>query len=699
MATEIPKRAGAPSGAERPRDSSNPNSDHKRDSSVKFRLIWLSDGIAELEKRFQQTFTNLRRTFNSIDKFSDVNQCVDLLTTVSDARVLMIVSGTLGQQIVPFVHDFSQLNFIFIFTRSKAQHESWTGDWPKIRGVFVDFDLMCQGVEQSTRTALPPSKDAARGGSPLRNSEQSQADRQRELEQTLIKATEREVRKSLASEGAMGRLEHSLAQTLQKHVTAKQVDAHAIPGLLGELKKALVDVIAHQQQQSPALLEDLVKRSVLDALRNQPSIASTLGTTIRLANHRKPITIATVREVKIAVDLKQTCVDAALRQQRQTVVNDKRLRDLVQQWATVASMDELTDKIKTHGRNDLERAWLLFCWICQNIKYESWCNQNAAETVFSSGRAVCRGFAGLYRACCERLNIQCSEISGHTKQAFLPTSAGLGSSSHAWNRIVLNRFSYLVDPTWGVKDKSLEDFYFLTSPEELMCTHYCNGSQLLEPEVSKQDFLRLPIMKSHYYSLGLRLLSPKQGISETSENLFQIAIQTPANIDLMVDLKMDTSTYPHNLHTLTQRDPNQSDVYKCMIAPPVDGLYEVNIYAKTKEETSYSEAIKMRLRVSDIVDAFTFPNIYQSFTEHNCILIEPLQRFVHMNEQVMLHMLLPNMKVIHIRNGDDDIVPNKDEYKNGILKKEVRVQGNLQVCGRWDDNADSITIVCSFTMM
>ena len=703
------KSTDAPSGAARARDSSNPDPSRTRHRPAKFRLIWLSDNIAELEKRFQESFTNLQRTFNSIDKFSDENHCVDLLTDLSHVKVLMIVSGALGKRIVPFVHDFCQVNSIFVFCQNKPRHDRWASEWSKVKGVFVDVDLMCQAVEESIRPPLPqpkpaPSKDAAaRGSSPLRNSEKSPADRQRELEQALIKATEREVRSSLSVGGELGRLEDSLAQTLQKRVTSKQVDVHAIPALITELKQALVDVITHEQQQSAALLEGLVKRSVRDALRKEPSAASTLETPVRLPNHRKPITIATVREVKITADLKQTCIDDAHRQRRHAVVTDKRLRDLVHQWIMVASMDELTDKIKAHGKNDLERAWLLFCWIGQNIKYESGCHQNAAERVFSSRRAVCRGFAGLYRTCCERLNIQCSEISGHTKQAFLQPGAGLGPSTHAWNRIVLNQFSYLVDPTWGAggrdNKQKLEEFYFLTSPEELIYTHYCNGSQLLEPEVSKQDFLRLPIMKSLYYTLGLRLLSPKQGINETSENLFQIAIKTPPNVDLTVDLKVDKSTYPSSLHALTQRDPSQSDVYKCMIAPPVDGLYEVGIYAKTKEETTYGEAINMRLRVSDIAEAFTFPKIYSAFTQHNCILIEPLRRFVHKDEQVMLHMALPNIKVIHINNGEDDIVPNKDEYKNGVLKKEVRVQGDLEVCGRWDNNADSISVLCSFTMM
>jgi len=99
----------------------------------------------------------------------------------------------------------------------------------------------------------------------------------------------------------------------------------------------------------------------------------------------------------------------------------------------------------------------------------------------------------------------------------------------------------------------------------------------------------------------------------------------------------------------------------------------------------------MRLCVLHIDDAFIFPLIYSTFTEHNCILIEPLQGLVHRNEEVLIHMIIPHANVVKVQNGD--------EYKNGVLRKKVHVQGDLQICARWDNNADTISIICIFNMI
>jgi transglutaminase/protease-like cytokinesis protein 3 len=521
-----------------------------------------------------------------------------------------------------------------------------------------------------------------------------------DFERTLLETAEREVRKSLLNNNDIDRLQDTLLQTIGKHITTKNDDSSVLNKLFDDLKQAIVETLIQQQQ--PTLLQGIIKQTVFDALAEQQKSSAGPATTTERRNNRKPVTIATGREIKISANLKQTRNDATFRQQRDAVVANKRLRDIVQQWSSVDSMANLVTTIKTHGKNNLECAWLLFCWIGQNIQYETHCNNNSAETVFRTKKGVCRGFVSLYHECCSLLGIECSEISGYAKQAFLKRREDLKDSPHAWNSIVLDQHTFLIDTTWGAggrdNDRKLEDFYFLTSPEELIYTHYSNGYQLLEPEVSKDDFLSLPVMKSVYYRLGLTLLSPKQGLNETSENLFKIVIRTPADVDLFAQLKVGDIEYPRNLHTLCQRDETQSDVYNCYITPPVDGLYDVAIYAKTNNETVYYNAIDMRLRVSNITNAFTFPLLYSIFTEHKCILIEPLQRFVHENEQVLIHMIIPNANVIKIRNGDDYMVPCKDEYKKGILKKTVRVQGDLHVCGRWDDKADSISTLCVFDM-
>lgn len=295
------------------------------------------------------------------------------------------------------------------------------------------------------------------------------------------------------------------------------------------------------------------------------------------------------------------------------------------------------------------------------------------------------------------------EISGYAKQAFLKPGKSLKDSPHAWNAIVLDQHTYLLDPTWGAgggdNTNELEDFYFLTSPEELIYTHYCNGHQLLDPEINKADFLSLPVMKSTYYRLNLKLLSPKQGFNETSQNLFKIAVKTPVDVSCLVELKVGDAEYPRNLHTLCQRDATETDVLNFYLAPPADGLYDIVIYAKTNTETTYHDAIYMRLHVSNIVQAITFPLTYEPFSEYGCILIEPLNRLMQQDERVLIHMKIPDANVIKIRNGDDYIVPTKDEYKNGMLKKEIRVQGDISVCGRWDDKADSISTICVFNMI
>ena len=537
-----------------------------------------------------------------------------------------------------------------------------------------------------------------------------------ELKHTLIKATEEEIRKSLLNTndiyeaatlktGAIDRLQDTLVnlQTIEKQVTTQQNDSDALKKSFDELKQAIVDTVVQQQF---TVLQDLIKQTVSDALlhhSNSPAATSTTTATNEAAHSRKPTTIITNREVKITADLKRTRIDADFRQQRDAVVANKQLRDIVRQWSSMNSIADLVLEIRKHGTNNLECAWLLFCWIGQNIQYNPYCSNNAAETVFRTRQGVCRGFVSLYHECCSLLGIECTEISGYAKQAFLKRDEDLKRSPHAWNSIILDKYTYLIDPTWGANSgsnsKKLEDFYFLTSPEEFIYTHYVNGYQLLEPELSKEEFLSLPVMKATYNRLHLNLISPKQGLNETNQNLFKITIRTPEHVDLFAQLRVGGIEYPRNLHTFCQRDKDQSDVYNCYISPPLNGLYDVDIFAKMNNETMYSDAISMRLRVFDIADAFMFPIIYSDFTERHCILVEPFHRFVRKDQQISIHMIIPNANVIKIRNGDDYMVPCKSEYEKGVLKKEIRVQGDIQICGRWDDKADSISILCIFNVI
>ncbi|CAF0763541.1 unnamed protein product [Adineta steineri] len=124
-------------------------------------LIWLDSNIDETNHDCQNTITKLRRAVNNINTFTDGDQCLEFIQTITDSKVCMIISGSLGQQIVPRVHNMSQVDSIFIFCGNKKHHEQWVKDWSKIKGVFTDITPICEALKQAAhqceQNAIPMS--------------------------------------------------------------------------------------------------------------------------------------------------------------------------------------------------------------------------------------------------------------------------------------------------------------------------------------------------------------------------------------------------------------------------------------------------------------------------------------------------------------------------------------------------------------
>ena len=92
-------------------------------------LIWLDNNINDNSADCRNTINQLRRTVNTVNIFTDADQCVDFLTTIDNEKACMIISGSLSQHIVPCIHTMSQVDSIFIFCENKKYHEQWAKDW------------------------------------------------------------------------------------------------------------------------------------------------------------------------------------------------------------------------------------------------------------------------------------------------------------------------------------------------------------------------------------------------------------------------------------------------------------------------------------------------------------------------------------------------------------------------------------------
>ena len=101
-----------------------------------FVIIWVDSNITSSNKDIQNSIDHLRRIVNSIKTFTDVDQSIDYLSDVINEKVLMIVSGSLGQHIVPLIYEMSQLVSIYIFCENKSRYELWTSKINKVKGVF-----------------------------------------------------------------------------------------------------------------------------------------------------------------------------------------------------------------------------------------------------------------------------------------------------------------------------------------------------------------------------------------------------------------------------------------------------------------------------------------------------------------------------------------------------------------------------------
>ena len=114
-------------------------------------LIWLDRNIDKNTADCQSTITQLRRTVNSVNTFTDEKQCIEFLEDMDHDKACLIISGSLGQQIVPEIHNLAQVDTIFIFCDNKQFHETWTKNWSKIKGVFTEITPICEALKKTAQ--------------------------------------------------------------------------------------------------------------------------------------------------------------------------------------------------------------------------------------------------------------------------------------------------------------------------------------------------------------------------------------------------------------------------------------------------------------------------------------------------------------------------------------------------------------------
>ncbi|GAB4480839.1 MAG: hypothetical protein OHK0057_34770 [Thermoflexibacter sp.] len=330
----------------------------------------------------------------------------------------------------------------------------------------------------------------------------------------------------------------------------------------------------------------------------------------------------------------------------------------------------LAKTLSKPAKNDLEKVRAIYKWITHHIRYD-WdtfqqksITDQSAEKILQSRLAVCEGYANLFKALCEALNIPCEVVSGYAKGTDYQVGEPIDEPNHSWNVVKIAGKWHLTDLTWGTNDRNnrMNDYYFLPAPEKLIYTHFPEQSkwQLLPSRLTMYEFERKPLVYPAFFDMPLSNLSHKEAIINTSQSVIYFTFSTPAKNQLAATLKSEEEVI--DLEENISRKNNQVSI-------KIDSLkanqtYELNIYGASTDScqmldllvTYYIDTGKNSLKyVCNTQSDFKLDTLTKMPYWFMFRFIEYAQKEQHWKLEKLLQegiSLYPNNKWLYFRLGD-----------------------------------------------
>jgi hypothetical protein len=96
-------------------------------------LIWL-DSLVNTSEENLDGQKLIRSSIDHLKTFENVNKCEEYIRSISqDERIILIVSGRLGRQITPRIHQLRQVSSIYVYCLDKSANEEWAKQYKKVK--------------------------------------------------------------------------------------------------------------------------------------------------------------------------------------------------------------------------------------------------------------------------------------------------------------------------------------------------------------------------------------------------------------------------------------------------------------------------------------------------------------------------------------------------------------------------------------
>ncbi|CAF1633575.1 unnamed protein product [Didymodactylos carnosus] len=101
-----------------------------------------------------QTQSLLHDLNNCVLLYIDSELCIKYIRAVVEEKVVLIVSGTLLQSILPQIHSLSLITAIFIFSIDRKYHVPLSDKYSKIIDIFTDQQSLVQSIRKTVHLVL-----------------------------------------------------------------------------------------------------------------------------------------------------------------------------------------------------------------------------------------------------------------------------------------------------------------------------------------------------------------------------------------------------------------------------------------------------------------------------------------------------------------------------------------------------------------
>ena len=101
-----------------------------------YSLLWLDAAVNNSQENLQAQ-KKLRTSINHVVAFADEQRCFEYIKSIPTYdRIVLIVSGHLGQAIVPKIVQYRQVVSIYIYCKNRKENEQWAKQFPKVKYYF-----------------------------------------------------------------------------------------------------------------------------------------------------------------------------------------------------------------------------------------------------------------------------------------------------------------------------------------------------------------------------------------------------------------------------------------------------------------------------------------------------------------------------------------------------------------------------------